>query len=61
MLPKVVTHIRWPDLPRFFVSTQKTDDGREETIYTVPSRQLTPQELAQLTTTNGAPAPAGKN
>src|ERR1700742_5151332 len=49
MLPKVVKHFQWPDLPRFFVSTQKTSDGREEAIYTVPARQLTKDELAQLT------------
>jgi hypothetical protein len=61
MLPPVVRHIQWPDLPRFFVTTQKTADGQEETIYTVPSRQLTPQELAQLTATNGAPAIVPKN
>jgi hypothetical protein len=54
MLPPVVRHIQWPELPRFFVSTQKTADGQDETIYTVPSRQLTPQEMAQLTATNGA-------
>jgi hypothetical protein len=58
MLPKVVRHIQWPDLPHFFVSTQKTPDGRDEAVYTVPSRQLTPQELAQLTSTNAAPATA---
>jgi hypothetical protein len=56
MLPKVIRHIQWPDLPRFFYSTQKTPDGQEEAIYTVPSRQLTAQELAQLTATNTAPA-----
>jgi hypothetical protein len=61
MMPKVVRHIQWPDLPRFFVSTQKTDDGQEEKIYTVPSRQLTAQELAQLTGTNAAPAAPPKN
>jgi hypothetical protein len=61
MLPKVVRQIQWPDLPRFFYSTQKTADGRDEAIYTVPSRQLTAQELAQLTATNGAPATAPKN
>ena len=56
MLPQVVRHIQWPDLPRFFYSTQKTTDGQTEAIYTVPSRQLTAQELAQLTATNGATA-----
>lgn len=61
MLPKVVRHIQWPDLPRFFYSTQKTPDGRDEAIYTVPSRQLTPQELTQLTATNGGTAAVPKN
>jgi hypothetical protein len=61
MLPPVVRHIQWPDLPRFFVSTQKNADGQDETIYTVPSRQLTPQELAQLTATNSAGATVPKN
>jgi hypothetical protein len=61
MLPKVVRHIQWPDLPRFFYSTQKTSDGRDEAIYTVPSRQLTAPELAQLTATNGATVTSPKN
>jgi hypothetical protein len=46
----------WPDLPRFFVRKETTSDGREETVYSVPSRQLTAQELAQLSATNQAPA-----
>jgi hypothetical protein len=38
----------WPDLP-FFSSWKTTaQDGQQETIYQVPTRQLTPQEIAHL-------------
>jgi hypothetical protein len=49
-------HFYWPDLPHFFVSKETTPSGQEETIYSVPSRQLTAQELSQLGATNRAPA-----
>jgi hypothetical protein len=39
----------WPDLPYFFV----------ETYYTVPTRQLTPGEVAQLRGTNEVARPGG--
>jgi hypothetical protein len=60
----------WPDLPVFASWKTTTSDGREETIYQVPSRTLTPEEIAHLRytpppLTNAAPAisplpPAGR-
>jgi hypothetical protein len=52
--------LHWPDLPHFASWTTTDSDGRKETIYQVPSRQLTPAEIAQMHdapgATNGAPA-----
>jgi hypothetical protein len=59
----------WPDLPVFASWKTTTSDGREETIYQVPSRTLTREEIAHLRytppATNVAPAispppPAGQ-
>jgi hypothetical protein len=38
----------WPELPFFSSWKTTTEDGQQEVIYRVPSRQLTPQEIAQL-------------
>ena len=50
----------WPDLPHFASWTTTTTDGRQETIYQVPTRQLTREEIAHLSytpaATNAAPA-----
>ena len=46
----IQTH--WPDLPFFAVQKQRLDDGNgQEIYYTVPTRQLTPQEIAKLKAT----------
>lgn len=37
---------RWPNLPKFFVG--QSDSKTPVTIYTVPTRQLTPQEMSQI-------------
>jgi hypothetical protein len=52
MLPKVPRTYHWPALPHFLVWQQPASDGREETVYTVPARKLTAQEMAPLTATN---------
>lgn len=46
--------VHWPDLP--FFKTQKfvTHDDTE-TFYTVPTRQLTPEEIARLKATGPPP------
>lgn len=52
---KLATSIRseWPKLPFFQVETESIDHGQGEIIYyTVPTRQLTKQEMAQLMGTN---------
>jgi hypothetical protein len=50
----------WPDLPIFASWKTKTPDGQQETIYQVPSHQLTREEIARLRytppATNAAPA-----
>jgi hypothetical protein len=39
----------WPKMPFFSVEKEAVDGGKgEEIYYTVPSRQLTPQEVARL-------------
>ncbi len=46
----------WPQMPFFTVEREPVNGGRgEEIIYTVPTRQLTPQEIALL---SGKPIPA---
>lgn len=43
----IETH--WPELPFFAVQKRPMDDGKGEEVYfTVPTRQLTPQEIAAL-------------
>ena len=52
----IQTH--WPDLPFFTVQKQSIDDGKEQVIYyTVPTRQLTPKEIAALKATGPEPKP----
>jgi hypothetical protein len=49
----------WPNMPFFEVQKQPTADGKgEEIVYTVPTRQITPQELARMGLTNTIPHPA---
>jgi hypothetical protein len=53
----IQTH--WPNLPFFKVQKQSLDDGQEQEIYyTVPTRQLTPKEIAALKATGPEPQPA---
>ena len=53
-------HLHWPDLPVFASWKTTAPDGRQETVYQVPTRQLTPAEIAHMRyepgATNGAPA-----
>jgi hypothetical protein len=60
LLPiKLATSIQthWPDLPFFTVEKQSVDGGKgQEIYYTVPTRQLTPKEVAQI----GRPVPVTK-
>ena len=54
----------WPRMPFFAVQKGPAPDGKgEEIYYTVPTRQLTAQELARMGLTNniGRPAPPAKN
>ena len=49
----------WPKLPVFEVQKETTKDGKGQVIYyTVPTRQLTPQDLAQMGVTNRTVKPA---
>jgi hypothetical protein len=49
----------WPKLPFFTVEKMPINGGKgQEVYYTVPTRQLTPQELAQMGVTNATPPPA---
>jgi hypothetical protein len=49
----------WQDLPFFTVEKGPDADGNGQvTYYTVPTRQVTRQELAQMMGTNAAPNPA---
>lgn len=52
---------QWPNLPAFTVEKSSSPQGEDhETIYTVPSRQLTPRELAQIEAANRTAKPATK-
>jgi hypothetical protein len=51
-------HFEWPVLSRFLSWKETAPDGGQETVYSVPSRRLTPGELNQLEATNGTTAPA---
>jgi hypothetical protein len=46
--------LAWPELPRFGAWTQTDPDGRTETYIQVPTRQLTKQEIAQMSYMPGA-------
>lgn len=47
--PGTTLRMHWPDLPFFTVTQETAPDGKnQETYYTVPTRQLTAKELAQL-------------
>ncbi len=49
----------WPQMPFFAVAKEPAKDGQGEVIYyTVPTRQFTPQELAQMGVTNATAHPA---
>jgi len=49
----------WPRMPFFVVQKESGDGGTNEYIYyTVPTRQLTPQELARMGVTNTVAHPA---
>jgi hypothetical protein len=49
----------WPRMPFFAVQKEPLKDGQGQIIYyTVPTRQLTPQELARMGITNGVAHPA---
>ena len=48
----------WPKMPFFAVQKEPANDGKgEEVYYTVPTRQLTQQELAQMGMTNATAHP----
>jgi hypothetical protein len=48
----------WPRMPFFAVQKESVNGGRgQEIYYTVPTRQLTPQELARMGATNGTAHP----
>jgi hypothetical protein len=48
----------WPRLPFFTAQKEPSDGGGQEILYTVPTRQFTPKELAQMGVTNATPHPA---
>ena len=49
----------WPDLPFFDVQKESINNGKDqETYYTVPTRTLTREEIAQLEKTNQVAQPA---
>lgn len=49
----------WPRMPFFAVQQNSINGGKGQEIeYTVPTRQLTPQEIARMGATNGAAHPA---
>jgi len=49
----------WPKMPFFTVEKPPLNGGKvEEVYYTVPTRQLTPQELARMGVTNAISHPA---
>jgi len=49
----------WPRMPFFTVQTESVNGGKSREIYyTVPTRQLTPQEIARMGVTNAAVHPA---
>ena len=49
----------WPNLPFFSVHKESINGGKGQEIeYTVPTRQLTPQEIARMGATNAVAQPA---
>jgi len=57
---KLATSIQahWPELPFFTVKKTTSSDGKtREIYYTVPSRQLTAHEIAQLEANKKEPKP----
>ena len=67
--PGATLRMHWPNLPFFTVTKETAPDGKnQETYYTVPTRQLTSKELAQLDAgkkeaepiAQPAPAPAAR-
>jgi hypothetical protein len=49
----------WPRMPFFAVQKESVNGGKgEEIYYTVPTRQLTAQELARMGITNATAHPA---
>jgi hypothetical protein len=57
--PREMARFHWPNLPHFTAWREDAPDGKSsEIIYTVPTRQITAQELAQLPATNQAATPA---
>ena len=50
--------IAWQDLPFFTTKTDSSDDGKDRYIYyTVPTKQFTARELAQMGMTNAVAKP----
>jgi hypothetical protein len=48
----------WPRMPFFTVQKESINGGQgQEMHYTVPTRQLTPQEIARMEATNAAAHP----
>ena len=50
--------IAWQDLPFFATKQESSDDGKDRYIYyTVPTKQFTPAQLAQMGMTNAVAKP----
>ena len=49
--------IAWQDLP-FFTTKRETSDDGQYIYYTVPTKQFTAKQLAQMGVTNGVVTPA---
>jgi len=47
-------HLHWPDLPVFASWKTTAPDGQQETVYQVPTHQLTPAEIAHMRYVPGA-------
>ncbi len=51
----------WPQLPFFEVESEMVNDGKQKEIrYTVPTRQLTPEEVLRFSQALSHPAPPQK-
>jgi len=57
-LPVTSGRMAWPDLPAFFSQKSTTPDGETEARFSVPTRQLTAQELSQMGATGPNAAPS---